>query len=179
MSFKVQVGPPQIAIHHASTVLVTESNGEMVPPSDMGLYLQDTRVISAWAVEANGMGWVLLNDKDLYANFEAIKQDIALVPQKDVLHDSLAVGQALWYTAKLRLPPDTTPKEIDASLGDVIRNFGKDASRISRHDLGVGSPLRVSLEMCQSALTLFREIENVQVQADPFSTRFQLARRES
>ena len=30
--------------------------------------------------------------EDLYANFEALKQDIAVVPQKDVLHDSLAVG---------------------------------------------------------------------------------------
>ncbi len=61
MSFKVQVGPPQIAIHHAMTVLVTEPNGEMSWPSDMGLYLRDTRLISAWAVEANGVGWELLN----------------------------------------------------------------------------------------------------------------------
>jgi len=61
MSFKVQVGPPQIAIHHASAVLVTEPNGEMTWPSDMGLYLQDTRLISHWAVEANGVGWELLN----------------------------------------------------------------------------------------------------------------------
>ena len=61
MSFKVQVGPPQIAIHHAATVLVTEPNGEMTWPSDMGLYLQDTRLISAWAVQANGESWDLLN----------------------------------------------------------------------------------------------------------------------
>jgi hypothetical protein len=61
MSFKVQIGPPQIAIHHATTVLVTEPNGEMTWPSDMGLYLLDTRLISAWAVEANGVGWELLN----------------------------------------------------------------------------------------------------------------------
>jgi glycogen debranching enzyme len=61
MSFKVQVGPPQIAIHHADGVLVTESNGEMVWPSDKGLYLQDTRLISAWAVQANGEEWDLLN----------------------------------------------------------------------------------------------------------------------
>ena len=32
MSFKVQVGAAQIAIHHAMTVLVTETNGEIVPP---------------------------------------------------------------------------------------------------------------------------------------------------
>src|SRR5689334_7455665 len=61
MTFKVQVGPPQIAIHHTSTVLVTEPNGEMTWPSDRGLYLLDTRLISAWAVQANGEAWDLLN----------------------------------------------------------------------------------------------------------------------
>jgi glycogen debranching enzyme len=61
VSFKVQVGPPQIAIHHAGTVLVTEPNGEMTWPSDMGLYLHDTRLISAWSVQANGESWDLMN----------------------------------------------------------------------------------------------------------------------
>ena len=31
-------------------------------------------------------GTVLLNNCDLHANFEAVKQDIAFVPQQDVLH---------------------------------------------------------------------------------------------
>ncbi|MBV9249755.1 MAG: hypothetical protein JO227_10990, partial [Acetobacteraceae bacterium] len=61
MSFKVQVGPPQIAIHHAMTVLVTEPDGQVNWPSDKGLYFFDTRVISAWAVYANGEPWDLLN----------------------------------------------------------------------------------------------------------------------
>ena len=61
MSFKVQVGPPQIAIHHASAVLVTEANGEMRWPSDKGLYLNDTRLISAWSVQANGEDWDIIN----------------------------------------------------------------------------------------------------------------------
>jgi glycogen debranching enzyme len=61
MSFKVQVGPPQIAIHHAGTVLVTEPNGEVVWPSDKGLYLKDTRLISAWSAQANGEEWEVLS----------------------------------------------------------------------------------------------------------------------
>ena len=43
MSFKVHVGPPQIAIHHAQTVLITETNGEVGCPSDKGHYYLDTR----------------------------------------------------------------------------------------------------------------------------------------
>jgi glycogen debranching enzyme len=61
MAFKVQVGPPQIAIHQARTVLVTEPNGQVNWPSHRGLYFRDTRVISAWAIYANGEPWELLN----------------------------------------------------------------------------------------------------------------------
>jgi glycogen debranching enzyme len=61
MPFKVQVGPPQIAIHQAMTVLVTESDGQINSPSDKGLYFFDTRLISAWSVYANGTPWELLN----------------------------------------------------------------------------------------------------------------------
>ena len=60
MTFKVQIGLSQIAIHHTRTVLVTEPDGEIVWPSDKGLYLLDTRLISAWSVSANGESWDLL-----------------------------------------------------------------------------------------------------------------------
>ena len=61
MAFKVQVGPAQIAIHQGQTVLVTEPDGQVISPSVHGLYFRDTRVISAWAIYANGEQWDLLN----------------------------------------------------------------------------------------------------------------------
>src|ERR1700726_606690 len=61
MSFKVQVGPPQIAIHQGQTVLVTEQDGQITWPSEKGLYFLDTRIISNWAIYADGEEWVLLN----------------------------------------------------------------------------------------------------------------------
>jgi glycogen debranching enzyme len=61
MSFKVQVGPAQIAIHQGQTVLVTEPDGQVNGQSKRGLYFRDTRVISAWAIYANGEPWDLLN----------------------------------------------------------------------------------------------------------------------
>jgi glycogen debranching enzyme len=61
MPFKVQVGPPQIAIHQAMTVLVTEPDGQVRWPTDKGLYFFDTRLVSAWSVYANGTSWDLLN----------------------------------------------------------------------------------------------------------------------
>src|SRR5215831_5072295 len=61
MPFKVEVGPPQISIHHGQTVLITEESGQIKWPSEKGLYFFDTRIISTWTIYANGEPWELLN----------------------------------------------------------------------------------------------------------------------
>ncbi|HEX4617653.1 MAG TPA: glycogen debranching N-terminal domain-containing protein, partial [Stellaceae bacterium] len=61
MAFKVEIGPPQIAIHQGQTVLVSEQDGQVQWPSEKGLYFFDTRVVSSWAIYANGEPWELLN----------------------------------------------------------------------------------------------------------------------
>ena len=61
MPFKVQVGPPQISIHQGQTVLISELDGQINWPSERGLYFFDTRVVSSWAIYANGEPWQLLN----------------------------------------------------------------------------------------------------------------------
>src|SRR5260370_11538159 len=61
MTVKVQVGPPQIAIHQGQTVLISEEDGQINWPSDKGLYFLDTRVVSSWRIYANGEPWEMLN----------------------------------------------------------------------------------------------------------------------
>jgi ABC-type multidrug transport system ATPase subunit/pSer/pThr/pTyr-binding forkhead associated (FHA) protein len=107
-------------------------------------------------------GTVLLNGKDLYANFEALKQDIAVVPQKDVLHESLTVGQALWYTAKLRLPPDTSAAEVETRTSEMLETVGLTARRatVIRH-LSGGQVKRASLAneiLCKPSLLFLDEV---------------------
>ena len=53
-------------------------------------------------------GEVKLNGTNLHDAFDALKQDIAFVPQQDVLHEQLTLRQALDYAARLRLPRDTS-----------------------------------------------------------------------
>jgi ABC transport system ATP-binding/permease protein len=91
-------------------------------------------------------GLVAVNGADLYADFDAIKGDIAVVPQKDILHDSLAVGTALRYTAQLRLPPDTSRKELASSVSDILDVVGLSERRgtLIRH-LSGGQVKRASL----------------------------------
>jgi hypothetical protein len=61
MAFKVQVGPQQISIHQGRTVLVSKLDGQINWPSEKGLYFLDTRIISSWAIYANGEPWQELN----------------------------------------------------------------------------------------------------------------------
>src|SRR5262245_56418437 len=60
MAFKVQVGPPQIAIHQGQTVLVSEPNGQIRWPTEQDLYFRNTRTLSSWEIYANGEAWELL-----------------------------------------------------------------------------------------------------------------------
>ncbi len=61
MSVEIKVGPPQLAVHQGFTVLVSEPDGSIGWPSDKGLYSNDTRLISAYSIFANGEPWCLLN----------------------------------------------------------------------------------------------------------------------
>ena len=91
-------------------------------------------------------GAVLVNGEDLYENFGALKQDIAVVPQKEALHDSLAADKALHFTAELRLPPDTSRDEIATSVTDLLEVVGLAHRRgtLIRH-LSGGQVKRASL----------------------------------
>ena len=69
-------------------------------------------------------GTVALNGQDLHSHFEVLKGDIAVVPQKDVVHESLALAKALRYTAELRLPPDMARDEVAESVANILEVVG-------------------------------------------------------
>ena len=91
-------------------------------------------------------GMLTLNGEDLYTHFDALKEDIAVVPQKDVLHDSLAVGEALRYTAELRLPQDLSRDEVESSVSDILDVVGLSSRRkMQIRHLSGGQVKRASL----------------------------------
>uniref|UniRef100_B8HVR2 FHA modulated ABC efflux pump with fused ATPase and integral membrane subunits n=1 Tax=Cyanothece sp. (strain PCC 7425 / ATCC 29141) TaxID=395961 RepID=B8HVR2_CYAP4 len=65
-------------------------------------------------------GEVLVNQHDLYTNFNAYRTAIGYVPQDDIIHQELTVTQALDYAARLRLPADTTVQERRQRVNDVL-----------------------------------------------------------
>lgn len=69
-------------------------------------------------------GNVLFNGMDLYASFDLFRSAIGYVPQQDIVHRKISVQNALRYTARLRLPPDTSDDEIDTHITRVLDKVG-------------------------------------------------------
>jgi ABC-type multidrug transport system ATPase subunit len=65
-------------------------------------------------------GKVFYNGTDLYESFDLFRAAIGYVPQQDIVHRKIAVARALGYTARLRLPADTSAREIDAHISRVL-----------------------------------------------------------
>lgn len=65
-------------------------------------------------------GTVLVNELDLYENFDTLKNIIGYVPQQDIVYDNLSVEAMLTYSARLRLPADTEEDEISQIVSKVI-----------------------------------------------------------
>lgn len=63
-------------------------------------------------IEPLSTGNVYLNGNDIRQYFNVYRNLIGYVPQHDVVHGNLTVWEALYYTAKLRLPWDTIISEV-------------------------------------------------------------------
>lgn len=81
-------------------------------------------------------GTVLFNGQDLYANYHQFRGSLGYVPQDDIIHPDLTVAQALYYTARLRLPSDTTDAEIAQRVAGVIAQLGLEGTE----NVLIGSP---------------------------------------
>lgn len=65
-------------------------------------------------------GRTLVNGDDLAHAYDRYRGAVGYVPQEDIIHGELTVYEALYYTAKLRLPPDTDDREIDRRIRQVL-----------------------------------------------------------
>ncbi|MFN8424907.1 MAG: FHA domain-containing protein [Anaerolineales bacterium] len=66
---------------------------------------------------------VYVNDIDIYQNFDAIRNEIGFVPQKDIIHMELTIYQALDYAAQLRMPGDTSAEERHKRVMEVLADL--------------------------------------------------------
>lgn len=103
-------------------------------------------------------GRVLLNGTDLYAAFASLKATLGYVPQEDIVHRELTVAESLDYTARLRLPEDTSAEErarrVDAVLATLELTERRD-TRIGRLSGGQRKRVSIAAELVTEPRLLF------------------------
>lgn len=91
---------------------------------------------------------------DVYCNGYNIKKDdlreeIAYVPQKEILHKDLTLYRELWYIAKMRMT-NITKEKLDAKIKKVIEELeltGKETTLIKHLSGGEKRRLSIALEL--------------------------------
>jgi ABC-type multidrug transport system ATPase subunit len=103
-------------------------------------------------------GRVLLNGTNLYEKFDRFRTLLGYVPQDDIVHTSLSVYKALYYSALLRLPQLEKGNAIKQRVMEVIRTLELEAQTKTKiKKLSGGQRKRVSLgiELLTSPPLLF------------------------
>ena len=65
-------------------------------------------------------GRVFCNGIDLRKNFNILKNMIGFVPQQDIIYENLTLQRMLYYTAKMKMPSDTSKAEIRNRIRKVL-----------------------------------------------------------
>ncbi|MEW5721973.1 MAG: FHA domain-containing protein, partial [Thermodesulfobacteriota bacterium] len=86
-------------------------------------------------------GRSLINGQSLYESYDAFRGAMGYVPQDDIIHPELTVYEALYFTARLRLPADTRDGEIDALIEKVMTQLGLIIpGKLDVRHVAIGSP---------------------------------------
>ncbi|HDQ99243.1 MAG TPA: ATP-binding cassette domain-containing protein, partial [candidate division WOR-3 bacterium] len=107
--------------------------------------------------DSGATGQVRFGGVDLYANYDALRGNVGYVPQDDIIHRSLTVEQSLYYTAKLRLPEDTSDAEVRKRVDEVISDLRLDDCRKVRigdpEKRGISGGQRKRVNLAQELIT--------------------------
>ncbi|HSI12988.1 MAG TPA: FHA domain-containing protein [Chthoniobacter sp.] len=161
-------GPLTILDDIALTIPASRFVG-IIGPSGAG---KSSLLTTLSGLRAPDGGLVLVDGKDIYSGHEV--QSFGFVPQEDIVHADLTVDQALRYSARLRLPAGTPPREIDKLLLQTMDQLGlrphvrKPISRLSG---GQRKRVSVGVELLAKPAILF--LDEPSSGLDP-ATEFQL-----
>jgi ABC-type multidrug transport system ATPase subunit/pSer/pThr/pTyr-binding forkhead associated (FHA) protein/ABC-type multidrug transport system permease subunit len=84
-------------------------------------------------------GRVLFNGDSLYDYYDRFRQQVGYVPQDDIVHPQLTVGEALYFSARLRT--DLSDAEIRARTRSLLGQLGM----LDKIDTRIGSPEQKTL----------------------------------
>src|SRR5881397_1941518 len=102
MPVEIAVRPPLLSINHGATFMVTDLGGEIQADTEQGVFADDTRFVTYYAIFANGLPWQRLNSAATAYYAARIYLTNAVVPTEDgdvpagtlslVIHRTVADG---------------------------------------------------------------------------------------
>ena len=103
-------------------------------------------------------GEIFINGENIRTNGQSLRSIMGYVPQNDIVYDNLTLERMLMYSAKLRMPVDTTPAEIRAKIDETLELVELSAHRttmISRLSGGQKKRASIAVELLASPKLFF------------------------
>lgn len=103
-------------------------------------------------------GSVFINGEDLKSAGKNIRSLIGYVPQQDIVHDNLTLERMLFYSARLRMPEDTSEEEIRTKTAETLETVGLSEHRntmISKLSGGQRKRASIAVELLASPKLFF------------------------
>ncbi|MHB8452900.1 MAG: ATP-binding cassette domain-containing protein, partial [Mycobacteriales bacterium] len=151
----VTVGRGKRLLDGVGLALPPRSLLAVVGPSGAGKSTLLAALTGSRPADAGQVGYA---GRDLYSNYEDLRDRIGLVPQQDILHTQLGVRRALLFAAKLRFPADVEDAERARRVDEVIVELGLTGQRdqtIASLSGGQRKRVSVALELLTKPSLLF------------------------
>jgi ABC-type multidrug transport system ATPase subunit len=141
----VRLSGGKVLLDHVSFPLGERCLLGVIGPSGAG---KSTLLGALTGMNPAGEGSVLYDNRDLYKNYAELRHRIGLVPQQDIMHTQLSARRALRYAAELRFPSDTSARERNQRVDEVIGELGLTPHAQTRAEaLSGGQRKRVSVAL--------------------------------
>ena len=118
---EVRVPNGHTLLHDVTFSLDERSFLAVVGPSGAG---KSTLLNALTGFRPATAGRVLYDGRDLYEDYDELRLRLGFVPQGNVLHEALTVGQTLEYAAQLRFSRDVTSAERRLQTAELLDQLG-------------------------------------------------------
>ena len=139
-----QRGKTQVLLNDISLAIEPGQFVALVGGSGTG---KSTLMRTLLGIDPTTKGQVYINGEYLRNNFNIYRTQIGYVPQDDIIHPELTVLEALTYTAKLRLPPDTNVQEVVEKTIEQIEMAERKNILVSQLSGGQRKRVSIGLEL--------------------------------